>query len=423
MPAVTRLLRTALLVAVTLTICLYLLPTFRGRNPLDLQSFTTEVTQTCLPGSDDGTCNDTAELHITTTTGATTMRSKPSGLVYPPGFKQFDTSNPNSPYNQNENDDPVADLLEDDPDVIIESMKSSEDSYWDQISRWVPYNARYNVASQNPVIWQTYREEPGINALPYQSWLEKNKPQWTRHFLNDAARESLIASYGRDLPFLQEIYNLLPAKILKLDFLRYVSLYKDGGVYADIDTAAYQSIDDWYAACYSEAPSRNNGKNIRSQQPGLIVGIEFDVGKDPRFDNIDGRKLAIGNYVFAANKGHPALAKAIHNIVRTTFNRSQTAKTTFAISDNGTEVYEWTGRKMWTDSIIGHIQETVKGFKERDLLDLKKAKVVNDICILPMTAFGSGQLKYQSSPESNIAGVMVKHFSMHMWDDIAPANG
>lgn len=417
----TRLARIVILAAVALVAVLYLLASYRAKDTSEITSL---VLDDALECSIDPEAKDCVKIHDSevVTEGVTaivsdeskSVRAKSGGLKYPPGFEQFDTSDPNSLYNQeSENFAPLKDSEED--------SKEAGDAYLSQISDWVPYNSRYNIESQNPVIWQTYREEPGLNALPYQSWLTKNKPRWTRHFLSDANgdRESLIAAYGRELPFVKEVYEKLPAKILKLDFLRYLSIYKDSGVYADTDTECFRPIEDWYAACYSQSPTRSGGQIIRSQQPGLIVGLEFDVHDDPKVDSIDGQKVAFANYVFAANKGHPALAKMIHNIVRTTLDRPRDPSTNFVVSENFTEVYEWTGRKMWTDTIISHIQETVKGFTERDLFKLQQAKVVDDICILPVRAFGSGQSKkFANSPESDAPGVMVKHFFMHMWDEL-----
>lgn len=428
------------LFALTLVIgCLYLVPRLRPQSSRKFEIYTTSTREALdalkcsidpldpvceTSSSDSSSSEETNEKDVVTQDG-------PGKLEYPNGFKQFDTSNPSSPYHQDTYG--VQDVAN------TESIVSdSQATYLQRLQAWTPYNAKYNGESHNPVILQIYRDEPGDNSIPYQSWMEKNKPKWSRTFVPHSAVDSMMDGLSRELEFLNETFHRLPARVLKMDFMRYVSLFKDGGVYADIDTNCYVGIDRWYSACYAESPSTKHGERIRAAQPGLVVGLEFDLLGDPRFETIDERQVALANYVFAANKGHPVLAQMIDAIAKRTLqspgtdssssSSSSSRSTASAIEKvdapgepefdigNYSQVYAWTGRRIWTDTIIAHIQSTVQGFKERDLLGLKKAKVFGDICVLPVSAFGSGQLKYKNSPDSESEGVLVKHFAMHLWD-------
>ncbi|CCG83092.1 Initiation-specific alpha-1,6-mannosyltransferase [Taphrina deformans PYCC 5710] len=349
------------------------------------------------PSCDDAGQGTSTSEHVVDD-GDTPEQTGIGHLDYPQGFQQFDTSSPNSPYNQGTYGTIDSEDSEGHP-VTDEGA-----TYMQRLQAWVPYNLKYNTESHNPVIWQTYQEEPNTNSIPYASWLEKNKPKWSRTFMAQADTSDAIDRISRDLEFLNETYQALPARVLQTDLLRYVTLFKNGGVYADIDTNCYAGIESWYAQCYTESTSIVHGDRVRASQPGLIVGVEFDLERDPNFEHIDGRQVALANYVFAANKGHPVLARVIDRIVTRTLNSSHPPA--FDLS-NHTHTYEWTGRKVWTDTIVAHIQSTVRGFRERDLLGLKKARVFDDICVLPIRAFGSGQSKYKNSPDSESEGVLV----------------
>ena len=292
-------------------------------------------------------------------------------LEYPAGFQRYD---PDGTAYQNVTDSDVTTLQ--------------------KLQKWVPYNPDFNLGTTNPVIWQSYDKAPGPKAKPFASWVVKNTPLYTRQFVDDTQLDALVTGLSRDFAVLNTTYYKLP-KMSRLDFLRYLEMFRNGGVYADIDTECLQPIDAWYASCFTD--STIGGKpQKRTKQPGLLVGIEFDVNGD----------LGIANYVFAANRGHPVLAKIIASIVDDSAEFGTTPQ----------EVIARTGRKKWTDTIIAHIQESSRGFTSAALRSLSQAKVIDDICILPISAFGAGQRDYQNSPEAIPEnGAMVRHFFMKSW--------
>ena len=249
-----------------------------------------------------------------------------------------------------------------------------------------------------------------MNAGPFASWHDMNQPQYSRNFITDDTMQFLFHGIPRKLGFLEDAYKKLPSRIMQLDFIRYLEMFRNGGVYVDFDTNCLVPIEQWYAACY---PANTiNGKDLPpARRPGLLVGVEFDTTLS-NDQPIQDRRIGIANYVFAANKGHPALAQMLASIIETL----QTVKFEDSETSEPFTVYATTGRRLWTDTIIGYLQQSTRGFSDHDLAGLTSAKVVNDICILPQIAFGLGQDKNDSTkdaiPEN---GAFVKHFFMKSW--------
>ena len=61
-----------------------------------------------------------------------------------------------------------------------------------------------------------------------------NNPEFEYHLVNDQEMEDFIKS-KIDEP-LYEMFSNYPLGVMKADFWRYCILYKEGGIYTDIDT-------------------------------------------------------------------------------------------------------------------------------------------------------------------------------------------
>lgn len=63
---------------------------------------------------------------------------------------------------------------------------------------------------------------------------------------------------------IRKTYDLVKNdRILRADFLRYLILLTEGGVYTDVDTLPIQPIDDWIPSEYRNRTS-------------IVLGIEID---------------------------------------------------------------------------------------------------------------------------------------------------
>jgi mannosyltransferase OCH1-like enzyme len=110
----------------------------------------------------------------------------------------------------------------------------------------------------------------GPKGLSYESkqWigdcLTKN-PTYRFEVLTDGTDELYVKKYyAASRPDIVETYLAIPIPILKSDFLRYLILYNDGGIWSDLDVSCEDiPIQEWIPAQYREST-------------GLVVGLEFD---------------------------------------------------------------------------------------------------------------------------------------------------
>lgn len=169
-------------------------------------------------------------------------------------------------------------------------------------------------------IWQTYKlpfqNNPEYIEIATWSWIEKNQ-SWRYNYLSDEdMRDFFLQEFGKDWSNLIE--RKCPIPVMKADVWRIMALYCYGGMYADIDTICTDSIDNWIKE-YSE-------KNFL---------VTFESQK------------FFCQWAFLSSKGHPALECVLNGIYET-LKKYDVAK--------NASVYEMTGPKIFTDSILKNIK-------------------------------------------------------------------
>lgn len=101
------------------------------------------------------------------------------------------------------------------------------------------------------LIWQTH--EPVYYDLPEfqknigNTWNFLN-PGWVHHYVDGEQRAIDIQEYDEEL---YPIYLRL-SKTTQSDLWRYIKLYQEGGVYADMDSVCIKPLDDFISANYSQ---------------------------------------------------------------------------------------------------------------------------------------------------------------------------
>jgi len=94
------------------------------------------------------------------------------------------------------------------------------------------------------IIWQTWKTK-NSNEIPddlakYSKLWKKLHPFYEYHLLDDDDLRSIVSDV---VPQYLEDYDSFSYTIEKVDFARYAILYKYGGIYADMDTYPYKSLD------------------------------------------------------------------------------------------------------------------------------------------------------------------------------------
>ena len=96
------------------------------------------------------------------------------------------------------------------------------------------------------IIWQTcssdYKDLPEYVRVCSDSW-KNNNEGWEYRYLNhDECYQLLLENYDQATA---DIYKKIDHPQIKADYWRYLTLYKFGGVYIDIDVISFDKIDSY----------------------------------------------------------------------------------------------------------------------------------------------------------------------------------
>src|SRR5215207_8221047 len=118
-------------------------------------------------------------------------------------------------------------------------------------------------------------------------------PDWEYRYFDDAEIRLFLRA---EFPQHETIFDRFPRNIQRIDFFRYLAVYRLGGFYFDLDVFLSRSLDD---LCLKQAvftfEELSLNRHLREQH-------ELD--------------WEIGNYAFGAAPGDPFMAAAIENCVK-----------------------------------------------------------------------------------------------------------
>jgi mannosyltransferase OCH1-like enzyme len=136
--------------------------------------------------------------------------------------------------------------------------------------------------------WKTHEVPAPAEALR-QGWRRHN-PEFAYRFYDDAACRAVVAeAFGHWL----DHYDRLPFGVMRADVFRYAVIFRQGGVYADIDMECLKPI----------APLLRGRRGVLS--------VEAHLGRTRQQELGYPLPVQIANCVFAAEPGHPFFADAV----------------------------------------------------------------------------------------------------------------
>lgn len=121
----------------------------------------------------------------------------------------------------------------------------------------------------------------GFDAIPKKIWYKlgprglspdavawtgscmTHNPAYSVEYMTDESADAWVAKTFAHRPDLVEAFLALNVKIIKADWLRYLLLYAEGGMWSDLDVSCNSPIESWIPAQYRD--------NI-----SMVVGWEFD---------------------------------------------------------------------------------------------------------------------------------------------------
>lgn len=258
-------------------------------------------------------------------------------------------------------------------------------------------------------IWQTWKTDPFSferrDSDTARSWVLKN-PDYRYEVLTDTNDlgyvEEKYGPNGFDRPDIVEMYRTVNATIIKADLLRYLVLYAEGGVYADIDVEDLRPIHRFIPERYEES------------EMDMVIGVEID---QPRFRDhpILGKKSqSFCQWTFMAKARQPVMLRLVENIMNWLNDVAVDQKVPVGeVVLDFDQVISGTGPSAFTAAVLQEMNEHGGGGGGRkitwdDFHDIDESKIVSRFLVLNVEAFAAGQ-GHSDSGNHNSRGALVKH--------------
>ena len=254
-------------------------------------------------------------------------------------------------------------------------------------------------------IWQTWKIDPlGFEERDLacaRTWTSKN-PGHRYEVLTDHNDLQYVETHygpsGLRRPDIVDMYRTLNATIVKADLLRYLIMYAEGGVYADIDVEDLKPIEKFIPERYDE------------RDVDMVIGVEID---QPSFNNhaILGKKSqSFCQWTFMCKPKLPVMLKLVDGIMA--WLNDIASKQKVPVSDivlDFDEVISGTGPSAFTSAILADISSRSGRTVDWDAFhNLDESKLVSGVLVMTVEAFAAGQ-GHSDSGNHNARTALVKH--------------
>lgn len=254
-------------------------------------------------------------------------------------------------------------------------------------------------------IWQTWKVNPfGFDERDHtvaKTWPQKN-PGHRYEVLTDQNDlyyvESHFGPTGLNRPDIVHTYRTLTAKIIKADLLRYLIMYIEGGVYADIDVEALRPIERFI-------PSRFEERDV-----DMVIGIEIDQPEFKDHPILGPKSMSFCQWTFMCKPKQPVMLHLVDNIIRWINEVAQVQQVPLSeVQLDFDAVLTGTGPSAFTSAILQYMSEKV-GYEVQwnTFHAMDESKIVGGILVLTVEAFAAGQ-GHSDSGNHNAKQALVKH--------------
>ncbi|RSM07019.1 hypothetical protein CEP52_005440 [Fusarium oligoseptatum] len=256
-------------------------------------------------------------------------------------------------------------------------------------------------------IWQTWKLDPlnfeDRDLVTSRTWVAKN-PNMRYEVLTDANEMAFVEEHfgpnGLNRPDIVKFYRSINLHIIKADLLRYMIMYAQGGVYADIDVEALRPVHRFI-------PERYDERDI-----DMIVGVEID---QPDFSDhpILGKKSkSFCQWTIISKPHQPVMLKLIENIMAWLKNVAKEQKVPLGeVQLDFDQVISGTGPSAFTKALLEQMNQRRSGGPKVtwDMFhNMDESKIVGRVLVLDVEAFCAGQ-GHSDSGNHDSRGALVKH--------------
>ncbi|KFA55992.1 hypothetical protein S40293_04041 [Stachybotrys chartarum IBT 40293] len=252
-------------------------------------------------------------------------------------------------------------------------------------------------------IWQSWKddsEDPTERTVGFpHEWRETN-PSWRYERITDANIDTYVSDNFDSS--ISDVFLSVKDPILKADFLRYLILLQEGGVWADIDVLPHRPISEWI-------PDKYRGS------ANLVIGIENDHHKRPIWPNLP-YSVQLCQYTVLAKPNHPAIRKVVEH-VRQGLEKLIATKNGRPITFE--DVMSTTGPFVFTQVLMDYFTEAAGVQHTGDEMDsLAEPTLIGDVLVLPKDSFG--WLPQEHTHEEGDPSILVEHLFIGSWRDGHP---
>lgn len=283
-----------------------------------------------------------------------------------------------------------------------------------------------NRADFPPKIWQTWKvdplhfEERDINTA--RSWTDRN-PDWRYEVLTDGNDIRYVEYHygpeGFNRPDIVAFYRDVKAAIIKADLLRYLIMYAEGGVYADIDVEAMKPMSKFI-------PERYDHSDIN-----MVVGIEIDEIEWKDHPILGPKSRSFCQWTFMCKPQLPVMMRLVESIMSWLVEVARTQNVALGeVVLDFDEVISGTGPSAFTKAIIAQLNEdrqleSVDGQVPDEITwdtfhDLDESKLVDHVLVLNVEAFAAGQGHSDSGTHDTRHSLVRHHYHASNWPSRHP---
>lgn len=283
-----------------------------------------------------------------------------------------------------------------------------------------------------PKIWQTWKVDPlrfeERDLEKARSWTEKN-PDWRYEVLTDGNDLRYVEYHygpeGFNRPDIVAFYRDVTAAIIKADLLRYLVMYAEGGIYADIDVEAMRPMSKFI-------PERYDHADI-----DMVIGIEIDEPEWKDHPILGPKSRSFCQWTFMCKPQLPVMLRLVENIMGWLEGvaQNQTVPIGEIVLDfdaviSGTGPSAFTRailQQMNEDRILSAVNDDAGGNSKQvseitwdTFHDMDESKVVERVLVLNVEAFAAGQGHSDSGTHDTRHSLVRHHYHASNWPSRHP---
>ncbi|KAK3648922.1 hypothetical protein LTR56_003794 [Elasticomyces elasticus] len=204
-------------------------------------------------------------------------------------------------------------------------------------------------------------------------------------FTDEPARAYVKHKYAERTDIIQ-LFDNMQEPVLRADYIKNLTLQRRAS-----------PGRDWKPADYRDRTK-------------LFVGIEYDARHEGIRGDFD-LTVQLCQWTLASRPGNSALRHVVDRVTQALQDYSVDNPTMVVDQEKGGEIMHLIRPRIFTKAIIeAKGKQIVREIVDEDIMNLTGPKLIGDVLVMPINAFGTGQLHSGSGPRGNADQLISHHF-------------